>query len=170
VFDCGTRFVWYSGDIHQIGGGNGVADEEEVMEGALVHHVNARFVAVEESEVGRGGEFAEGGGDAGRSAGGGVGVEGLGHTGVLDAPGTADTPEGGGHILDHGALDAIDGHEALEVTGENGLETFERLAGKDDAVGEKAVLHGILRRAFLAFRSDRATGLASVGARSIDAT
>jgi len=132
--------------------------------------MNARFVAVEEGEVGRGGEFAEGGGDAGRSAGSGVGIEGFGHAGILDAPGAADTPEGGGHILDHGAFDAIDGREALEVTGENGLEAFERLAWKDDAVGEKAVLHGVLRRAFLAFRSDRAAGLASVGARSVDST
>ena len=42
-----------------------VAEEKDRAEGALVHAMETGFVAVDKSQLGRGGEFAEGGGGAG---------------------------------------------------------------------------------------------------------
>ena len=50
----GIGFVWY-GDF---------AQEEQVVEGALVEQVEARLVAVHHAQGGRGSEIGEGGGHA----------------------------------------------------------------------------------------------------------
>ena len=58
----GTGFVWYPGG----------AQQEEIVQGALIHEVETGFVAVEEGEFGGGGELAEGGGNAGDVVAGGL--------------------------------------------------------------------------------------------------
>ena len=55
VFGIGIRFVRYNGD----------AQEEHVVEGALVHEVEAGFIAMEQGQFGGCGEAAEGSGVAG---------------------------------------------------------------------------------------------------------
>jgi len=125
----GTRFVWYPAVWDFL------AEDEEVVEGALVHEMEAGFVAVHkglaEDVVG----FGEGGGDAieevAGGLSGGVVVE---HAG-LDGPGTADAPEGGGHLFDSGELDAIGGLEAFDQLGHEGVEGLLGFAFEDDAIG-----------------------------------
>ena len=154
LFGNGTGFVWY-------GGG---AEQKDVVEGPLVHHVEARFVAVEEAKFRGCSEFAEGAGDAGNVVTLGLGVEFLREEGVFDGPGAAEAPVGSGHLLDHAELDAIERAEAFEVFGEEGVEALARFAGEDDTVGEEAVAEGVEGRAKLPFGGGGATGAGAVGA------
>ena len=117
------------------------------MERALVHEVETGFVAVEEGELGGGGLLFEGSGDAGYVVAGGLGGEGIGKQGILNGPGAAETPIGGGHLLDHAELDAVGGIKALDVLREQFGEGFPGFTGKHDAIGEQSVTNGVERRA-----------------------
>jgi len=111
------------------------------VESALVHEMEAGFVAVEEAEIGRSGHVAESGGEAANLVSGRVGLFGQGvlEDAFLDSPGAAHAPIGGCHFLDQPELDAVDGPEALQMLGEKGFETGARLVLEDDAIGEEAV-------------------------------
>ena len=101
------------------------AEEEDVVEGTLVHHVEAGFVAMEEGEIGGRCEFAESGGDARAVVTGGREVDLTGQEIVFDGPGTAQAPVRGGHLLDHGALDDVEGAESVQVFLEEGFEALQ---------------------------------------------
>ena len=106
----GTRFVWW--------GVVGEAEDEDVVERALVHEVEAGFVAVEEGNGRAVGEGGEGIGDAVEGGTGGLGgglpVQEAGFHG----PGPAQAPIGGSHVLDHAKFEAIGGPEVTDVVGE----------------------------------------------------
>jgi hypothetical protein len=126
------------------------------VEASLVDAVEAGLVAMEEREVGSGGEAGEGGGEAAELVvffvlpGEAVFEEAL-----LDGPEAAHAPVGGGHFLDHPELDAVDGVEVLQVTGDQGVELGAGFAAHDDAIGEEAVTHRIGGRATLTLRGFR---------------
>lgn len=77
------------------------------MEGALIHDVQARFVAVEEAELGSGRELAERGGHAGDLTFLGAIFHAAFEEAVFDGPGAAQSPIGGGHFLDHAEFDIV---------------------------------------------------------------
>ena len=122
----------------------------------MVDAVEAGLVAMEEGEVGGGGEAGEGGGEAAELvvvlvlAGEAVFEE-----AAFDGPEAAHAPVGGGHFLDHPELDAVDGVEVLEVRGDQGVELGAGFAAHDDTIGEEAVAHGIRRRTALPLRGFR---------------
>ena len=126
------------------------------MEAALVDAVEAGLVAVDESEIGRGGESAEGGGEAAEVVGFFVlAGETVIEKAALDGPEAANAPVGGGHFLDHPEFDAIDGCETIEVAGDQGVELGAGFAADEDTIGEQAMAQRIRRRAALPFRGFR---------------
>lgn len=135
------------------------------MQGALVHEVEAGFVAVKEGEFGRGGLPAESGGDAGDIVARRLVGKGFRHESVFDSPGAAETPVGGGHLFDHAELDPIDGIEAFDVLGEQFGEAIDGFTGENHAIGEEAMADGVLRRTAFAVGGLRAAGESTVGTR-----
>ena len=74
------RLRWFVRRVR--GDGRGVrresfAEQQKVLEAALVHHVEARLVAVEEGKFGADGEDGEGGGHAGALVTGRLGFHGF---------------------------------------------------------------------------------------------
>ena len=153
LFEIGIRFVWRPL----------LAQEEEAAEGALIHVVEAGFVAVHETEGGGGGEGREGAGDAADGVGGEVGLDGIVEEAGFDGPAAALAPEGGSHFLDEGHFDIVGGLEALDVLGHDGLEGFGGFALEDDAAREESVAAGVLCGTLLALWSFRSTGAGAVG-------
>jgi hypothetical protein len=146
------------------------AQEQEVVERALVDEVEAGFVTVYESERGGGGERGEGGSDGADGVGLALGVGGVFEQAGFDGPSAAHAPVRGNHFLDHAEFHAIGGLEAVEVLGQ---QIFEGCAGfliQDDAAGEQAVADGVLGRAMLPLRRGRTLRAGSVGARSQNAS
>ena len=143
----------------------GGAQEEEVLEGAVIRQMEARFVSIEKSQLGGRGEFPEGGGDAAQIVASRRGGQLVFEKDALDGPGATHAPVGSGHFLDHAAFDVIDGAEALQVLREDVFKAFPGLAGEDHTIGEEAVAYSIPGRAELAFRGGGATGETPVGTR-----
>ena len=112
-----VRFVWYTGVGRDL-----LPKDEEVLEGALKHHMEPRFVAVEQREFGGVVGASEGGSDAVQGAGGGVGRRDGVEEPVFDGPGAAHAPEGGDHFFDHADFDGVEGTETIEIGGEEGLK------------------------------------------------
>ena len=161
VFGYGTGFVWQTG----------VAEQQEVVEGALVNTVEAGLVAMEEIQLGGGGQLGERAGDAGGLVlAGRLVLEGLLHQAILDGPGAAHAPVRGGHFLDHTELDAIEGAEAVGVLGHEVVERLAGFVGQNDAAGQETMAHGVGGRAVLAVGGDRSAGAGAVGPRSVDAS
>jgi hypothetical protein len=152
LLGLGTRFVWYTGG----------AQQKDVVEGALVHYVEASFVALNHGEFREGGEVAEGG----RDAPSGFGGKTIPEEAVLNGPVAAQAPVGGGHFLDHAELDAIARAEMFDVLREESLESLARFALEDHAIGQKPVLESVLPRPALALGSFGAMGAGPIGARS----
>jgi hypothetical protein len=168
VFGFGLRFVWKI--CGWVGGGGDGAEEEEGVEGAVVHHLEAGFVAVHEGEwVGVGG-FGEAGGDAVElvafDLGGDLVIEGAG----FEGPTAAETPGGGNHLLDQAVFDFVNGLEAGEMLLDEVVEAFAGFGFEDATFREQAVADGVARGARFAGKSDGATGLAAVGARGDEAS
>ncbi|SPF32597.1 hypothetical protein SBA4_120026 [Candidatus Sulfopaludibacter sp. SbA4] len=182
VFGIGTRFVWYLRDTQ----------EEQVVQGPLVHEVEARFVTVYQTQGRAVGEGGEGGGHAvelvgfrlrtkvtgcktrlrteaagatGGAGGGGV----IEHAG-FESPGAAHAPTGGGYFLDHAELHVIGGLEAVDELFQVVFEDIARFVLHQKDVGQQSVAHGVARRALLPLRGGGTARARSVGARSQDAS
>jgi hypothetical protein len=84
------------------------------VEGSLVYELEAAFVAVEEAELGLGGEIAEGSVHAGELASGGLLLHGVFEHFGFEDPGAAEAPVGSGELLDEAVFEIVDGVEALE--------------------------------------------------------
>jgi hypothetical protein len=115
----------------------------DILEGALAHVVEAGLIAMEEGELGRGGQPGEGGGQAADSVAGRLVVDGLREHVGFNGPGAAQTPEGGDHFLDDAELDVVDGVVELDVLVHEDVEAGAGLGGQDHALGEKAVADGV---------------------------
>ena len=115
------------------------------MQGALVDHVEAGFVTMDQREGGGLGQGLEGEGNTAQGVGGGIGLGGRGaeHVG-LDGPGAACAPAGGDHLLDYAEFEAVGGLETIGVLRHEGPKRLGRLVIKDQAAGQKAVAPGIL--------------------------
>jgi hypothetical protein len=106
-----------------LGGRGDLAEEQEAVEGPLVHEMEAAFVAVEEGEFGLFGELAEGGVHAGELAAGGLLLHGVFEHFGFEGPGVAEAPVGGGELLDEAVFEIVDRGEALEEdVGERALK------------------------------------------------
>ena len=158
VFGNGTGFVRHARD----------AQEEDVVESALVHEVKSSFIAVKESQLGGGSLLAKGRRDASDIVARGLGGERVGEQRIFNSPGSAEPPVGGSHFFDHPEFDTVSGIEAPDVLGDEVSESFERLSGEDDTVRKQSVLDSILGRAALPFGRPRAAGEGAVGARGED--
>jgi hypothetical protein len=121
----------------------GLAHEEQVVEGALVHEVEAAFVAVEEAEFGRGGELAEGGIHAGELSAGGLLLHGVFEHFGFERPGAAEAPVGGGEFFDEAVLEIVNGGESLEEDVAEGFEVLGALVADEDLLGEQTMTDGI---------------------------
>ena len=99
----------------------------EVVERALVHHVEASLVAVEQMDLRARGQAGKGGGHTGDLGGGGLVRHGAVEHLRLHGPDAAETPGAGSELFDHGELDAISGLEALDQHIEHGLEVMTAL-------------------------------------------
>jgi hypothetical protein len=116
------------------------------MEGPLVHQMEAAFVAVEEGEFGRGGEFAESGIHAGELAAGGLLLHRVFEHFGFEGPGAAEAPVGGGEFLDEAELEIVDGGEALDEDVAEGLEVLRGLVADENLFGKEALSDGISGR------------------------
>ena len=134
------------------------------MERPLVHEMEAAFVAVEQAELGLGGEFSEGGFHAGELAAGGLLLHGVFEHFGFEGPSAAEAPVGGGELLDEAVLEIVDGGEALDEDVAEGLEVAGGLVADEDLLGEQAMAGGIGGGARLAFGGDGAGGAGGVGA------
>ena len=112
-----------------------VSEDLDVFEGALADVVEAGLIAMQEAELGCGGEVGESAGNAGDLVVGLVGGHGVFVETGFDGPGAAQAPEGGDHFLDDAELDVVDGAVALDVLVEEDVEVLAALVGQDDAVG-----------------------------------
>ena len=151
----GTRFVWHGGD----------AQQEQVVEAALVDGVETGLVAMDEAELRRIGQVGKGGGDAAQLVFRLLGADGVIEEAGFDGPDTAEAPGGGDHLLDKAELDAVGGREPSEMLIEQGFEALLRLVGKDEALGEEPVANGVLGRVPLTFRSLGSQRAGAVGPR-----
>ena len=135
MFGNGTRFVW-QGVVGQSGGlGYGETQDEEVVEGALVHEVEAGFVAVDEGDGGAFGEAGEGIGHTVEGGSGGLGGDLLIEEAGFEGPGAAQAPIGCGHVLNHAEFQAAGGLEVGNVVGEQGGEGLGTFVLEDYAMG-----------------------------------
>jgi hypothetical protein len=160
MFAIGIRFVWRFL----------LPQEQEVLEGALEDAGLAGFVAMEQGQLGSGGEGGEGVGDA---------FDGVAHAGGdgsilqeagLDGPGAALPPAGDGHFLDDAQLDIAGGVELYDEGIEELLELIRVLIGEDDGSGEHAMTDGVLSGTLFACDRDGSLGAGSVGPRCFDST
>ena len=170
MFGNGTRFVW-QGVVGQSGGlGYGETQDEEVVEGALVHEVEAGFVAVDEGDGGAFGEAGKGISHAIEGGTGGLGGDLLIEEACFEGPGAAQAPIGCSHVLDHAEFQAVGGLEAGNVVGEQGSEGLGTFVLEDYTTGEEPMAEGVAGRALLALRGFGAAGEISVGARCANAS
>ena len=136
------------------------------MEGALIHEVEAGFVAVDEGQGGAIGETREGVGHAvevaSRGLSGGLFVDEAG----FDGPGAAQTPMGCDHLLDHGEFQAGGRPQVVDVVGKRGSEGFRTFVFQDHTLSQQAVAASVLSGALFPLRGERAVGESSVGAIS----
>jgi hypothetical protein len=138
-----------------LGGGNGLAEDDEVADEAGVEAMEAGLVALENGHLGTGGELAEGAGEAVEFVGSGrAGVHFVVHHIHLDGEGAAGAPVGGDHFLDEAAFDLVDGLEAVVVGLEHGLVGFLVFVAQDDDVGLESVFGGVLGGTGLTFGSN----------------
>lgn len=155
VFGIGIRFVWYTR----------LAQEEKVVEGALVHHVKAGFVTMHDAEGRRGGEGGKCVDHAIDAVADGFGVHGVVEEAGFESPGAAKPPKSGSHFLDQRHFDLVGGLQALDVVSERDLERFARFTLEDDAAGEQAVTERVPGGDLFAQRSRRSAGKCSVRPR-----
>lgn len=164
----GIRFVLYL-RVWRAGG----TEEEEVVQGALIHDVKAGFVAMHEGDAARFSQSFEGIGhavdlgDSGVVAGLGPGLEGdlaFDQAG-FERPGAAQAPVRGDHFLDEAELYAIDWLKTVQVLAHKNVKCFARLIFQDHATREQSMIQSVLRRALLSFGRYRAAGAGSVGFR-----
>ncbi len=94
-------------------------------------------------------QTGEGVGKAGQFGARGLRPEGFLDEAILDGPGAAHAPIGGGHLLDETELDVIDGAEALEVEAEELFERCRTFVRQEDRLRQQAVALGVLERAEL---------------------
>ena len=128
----------------------------DVLEGALADVVEAGLIAMQEGEVGCGGQVGESAGDAADLVAGLAGVDGVVEEVGFDGPGAAHAPEGGGHFLDDAELDVVDGAVAVEVLAHEDVEVLAGLVFQDDAPGELAVSDGVEGRSLFSGGSNGA--------------
>jgi hypothetical protein len=90
---------------------SGLANFEEVFQGAIIAALEAGFVAERESEGGIAGEVAEGEGETIGRAGFGALVDGVLEETGLRGPEAAFLPDGGDHFLDVAVFGSVGGIE-----------------------------------------------------------
>ena len=134
------------------------------MESALITKVETGLVAMQEGELGRGGQVTESLGDAGEFVGGVELLDAVIEKPGLDGPGAAHAPIGGGHFLDHAEFDSIAGSEALDVLGQEVFKALPGFVAENDAIGEQAVAGGVGGGAAPAFRGGGSQRFRAVGA------
>ena len=121
-------------------------------------------MAIEDGELGCGGQFGEGGGDAADFVAGRLVVDGVGVQLGFDGPGAAQTPEGGDQFLDDAEFDIVDGAVELDVLVHEDVEAGLVLGGQDHALGEQAVADGVEGRGLFSGGCDGAARAGAVGA------
>jgi len=146
-----------------------LAQDQQAVQGALMHDMEAGLVAVQEMECGAGGEVAESGGQAGEIAAGGLGLHGsFEHLG-FHGPGAAETPGGGGHFFDEAELDVIDGSPLGDGDVEEFFECGGRFGADENLASEETVAAGVAGGMGLAgggFGSGGESGVGAVGAET----
>ena len=140
------------------------------MEGALIHGVEARFVAEKAVEGLLGGGVGVDGCHAVEAIGGRLGGDLVLEEARFHSPSAAEAPRGGGHFLDEAGLDAIVRQEAFEVIVDQFAEGLGGFVLEEDEAGEESVGEGIAGGAAFALGGYRAAGKASVGLRSENAS
>jgi hypothetical protein len=149
-------------------GSDGFAQGQEVIERAVELELEAGLIAVDERELARARELAEGSRHAAELVAGALGVDGVGQQAILDGPTAARFPPGGAHIFDEADFDIVGGLEAaVEGVGQI-LEAGLGLGGEDHGGGEHAVANGVLGRAALPFSGCRPVRQPAVFLRSFD--
>jgi hypothetical protein len=145
-------------------GGPGGAGEEQSANGALVHHVETGFVAVQQGEPTGIGQFAERAGHTGGIISVPLASEGAGHEAVFDGPRAAHTPVRGDHFLDHAHFEVISRAEAGEVGIFEGLKRLQGFVGHDHDIGKQTMTGCIPGGTALAFGGFGAAGVGAIGA------
>jgi hypothetical protein len=140
----------------------------DVFEGAPADVVEAGLIAMQEGEVGCGGQVGESAGNAADCVAGLAGVDGVVVEAGFDGPDAAHAPEGGGHFLDDAELDVVGGAVAVDVLGHEDVEVLARLVGQNDALGEKAVADGVEGRSLFSRGRGGALRAGTVGAGGKD--
>jgi hypothetical protein len=110
--------------------------QEQVLQGAVIHVVEASFVAVQQGEaVGIVG-ILEGGSQEAGSVTGLREVEAIVQQLGFDGPGATHAPPGGDHFFDEAKLDAVGRLEARQVVGHDLRETIGRFVFQENDAGE----------------------------------
>jgi hypothetical protein len=122
----GIGFVWHARSLQQ----------EQVLHGALIHAVEAGFVAVEQGEAMGIGGILKGGSQEAGSVTGFRDVEAVVQQLGFDGPGAAHAPPGGDHFFDDAELDAVGWLEAPQVVGQDLRETGGRFVFQEYDAGE----------------------------------
>lgn len=163
------RFVWHSLAHAVFVWRKSLAQDDEVLESALITAVQAGFVAVQKGEFGGGSEARQSASHAVSFVAGRLGRDSVIEDSGLHGPSAAETPGGCHHFLDVAEIDAIGRSEVVQVLLEQGVEFLAGLTGQDHTLGERAVADGVLRRERFARRRARSTGEGAVGAGGADA-
>ena len=140
-----------------------LAQHQEVVEGALIHDMEAGLITTEVGELRSGGQFGEGSGDAGEFGAFGLGGGGRFEEVILDSPVAAEAPISRDHFLDHAHLDIIEGAETIHVETEQFLKGVAGFLAEDDAIGQAAAADGVAGTGF-ALRGFGSAGKCTVGA------
>jgi hypothetical protein len=121
----------------------GHAEQEDVLEGALVHQMEPGFVAVQERELLGVSGPAEGFGAAVEFVTWGLSFDTLGENAIFDCPGAARSPLRADHLLNVAQFDVVQGAKGFKMGSEVFVESGAGLVGKDGDLGEEAVADSI---------------------------
>ena len=86
----------------------------------------------------------------------------------LHGPGAVEAPFRNHHFRNHAVFDAIGRLETVEVLLPKGGEGFVRLALEKDALGEQAVMEGVLGGTLFSFGGGRPVRFGAIGAGGLD--
>ena len=154
----GIGFLWHAR----------FSEQKDVSEAALIHVVEAGFIAVKEGEGAGIGFVFEGVAEGGEVTAGVRSAEAAVQQVGFDAPGAAHAPVGGDHFFYDAELDGIGGLEAFDVLVESLLYAGFGFEVQPDELSEQAVAEGVLGGDLLAGVRDRAVGEGAVGAGGFD--
>jgi len=120
------------------------AKEKQIGEGALEHAMETRFVAVQERQLRRRCERAEGSGETLGFIARGLCTQAVVEQSGFDHDAAAHAPTASDQVFDHGVFDTIARADAAKVLGQQEVEDFPGFIRKENIGGQQSMAKRVL--------------------------